>query len=81
MLVLTVTDDGLGMTSEQARAALQPGENPDKSSMTGIGLGNVNRRLKLAYGKGAGLTIDSTPGEYIRVSVRIGKEIDAPGEG
>ncbi len=80
-LVLTITDNGVGMTAEQAAAVLQSRDGADKSSMTGIGLGNVNRRLKLAYGKGAGLTIDSTPGEYIRVSVRIGKEINAPGEG
>lgn len=74
MLVLTITDDGLGMTSEQAQAALQPGENPDKSSMTGIGLGNVNRRLKLAYGKRAGISIDSAEGEYTRLYVRLVKE-------
>lgn len=74
MLVLTITDDGVGMTEEQARAVLQPGENPDQSSMTGIGLGNVNRRLKLAYGKRAGISIDSAPGEYTKLYVRVGKE-------
>lgn len=74
MLVLTITDDGVGMTEEQARAALQPGERPDQSSMTGIGVGNVNRRLKLAYGKRAGITIESTAGEYTKLYVRVGKE-------
>lgn len=79
-LVLTITDDGVGMTAERAAALLASGERVDQGSMTGIGLGNVNRRLKLAYGKGAGLSIDSVPGEYTKVSVRIGKEIDTPGE-
>lgn len=79
-LVLTITDDGVGMTAEQAAAALQSRDGADKFSMTGIGLGNVNRRLRLAYGKGAGLSIDSVPGEYTKVSVRIGKELNAPGE-
>lgn len=74
MLVLTITDDGVGMTGEQARAALQPGDKPDQISMTGIGLGNVNRRLKLAYGKQAGITIESTAGEYTRLYVRFNKE-------
>lgn len=73
-LVVTITDDGVGMTAEQAADLLRPGEGTDKSAMTGIGLGNVNRRLKLAYGKGAGLTIDSVVGEYTRVCVRVGKE-------
>lgn len=74
-LAVTITDDGVGMTAEQAAALLRPGERADKSAMTGIGLGNVNRRLKLAYGKGAGLTIDSAVGEYTRVCVRVAKEI------
>lgn len=74
MLVLTITDDGVGMTEEQARAALQPGDKPDQTSMTGIGLGNVNRRLKLAYGKQAGITIESVAGEYTRLYVRFNKE-------
>ena len=79
-LVLTITDDGVGMTQERAAALLASGERVAQGSMTGIGLGNVNRRLKLAYGKGAGLAIESVPGEYTKVSVRIGREIDASGE-
>lgn len=74
LLVITVTDDGVGMTAEQAAAALRTGDRADQSSMTGIGLGNVNRRLKMTYGKGAGLTIDSAVGEYTRVFVRVGRE-------
>lgn len=74
LLVLTITDDGVGMTEEQARAALRPGDKPNQTSMTGIGLGNVNRRLKLAYGKQAGITIESVPEEYTRLYVRLNKE-------
>lgn len=74
LLVLTITDDGVGMTDSQARAALQPGDAPDQASMTGIGLGNVNRRLKLAYGKRAGITVESVAGEYTKLYVRVAKE-------
>ena len=42
--------------------------------MTGIGLGNVNQRLKLAYGKRAGLRVESVPGEYTKIYVRVSKE-------
>lgn len=73
-LVLTITDDGVGMTAERAAALLTSGERVAQGSMTGIGLGNVNRRLKLAYGKGAGLTIDSVVGQGTTVSVRISRE-------
>ena len=72
--MLTIDDDGVGMTEEEAAAALRPGEGADKSSMTGIGLGNVNRRLKLAYGKRAGISIDSIAGGYTKLYVRINKE-------
>ncbi len=73
-LVVTIADDGVGMTAERAAQLLASKERVDRGSMTGIGLGNVDRRLKLAYGKGAGLAIDSVPGEHTKVSVRIPKE-------
>lgn len=73
-LVISIADDGVGMTRERAAELLASKERVDQGSMTGIGLGNVNQRLKLAYGKGAGLSIDSVPGEFTRVSVRIPKK-------
>ncbi len=75
-LVLTITDDGDGMTEEQAAALLASGERTGQGAMTGVGLGNVNRRLKLTYGKGAGLTIVSAVGKGTTVFVRIGRERD-----
>jgi len=74
-LVLTIEDDGVGMTPEELAALLRPRERPDKSSMTGIGVDNVHRRLKLCYGKGAGLRAESVPGRYTKVYVRVGKEL------
>ncbi|MFG6351764.1 MAG: sensor histidine kinase [Oscillospiraceae bacterium] len=74
LLVLTIADDGMGMTNQEVAAALHPGKEADKSSMTGIGLGNVNQRLKLAYGKRAGLRVESVPGEYTKIYVRVSKE-------
>lgn len=73
-LVLTITDDGVGMTEEAAAALLQPKQKSSSSSMVGIGLDNVNRRLRLTYGRGAGLTVESVLGEYTKISVRISKE-------
>ncbi len=75
-LVITVTDDGVGMTPEAVEALLKTERRPDKSSMSGIGVFNVNRRLKLAYGRGCGLSVESELGAYTRVSVRIPKELE-----
>lgn len=74
-LVITITDDGVGMTAEEAEALLKSEDRIDRSSMSGIGVANVNKRLKLAYGRGAGLSVESVKGAYTKVSVRIAKDL------
>ena len=73
-LVLTVTDDGVGMTQEEISSMLRAENRIDKSAMSGIGIANVNQRLKLAYGPGAGLSVESEKGVSTTVSVRIRNE-------
>lgn len=74
-LVITVTDDGVGMTQAEADALLQTEGRVDKGSLSSIGMSNVNRRLKLTYGSNAGLSVESVPGAYTKVFVRIPKEL------
>lgn len=73
-LVITITDDGLGMAEETVATLLHPRESRNRSSMVGIGIANVHRRLRLSYGKGAGLSVESVLGQYTKVYVRISKE-------
>lgn len=73
-LVITVTDDGVGMLPEQAAALLKEQDRPGKSGMNGIGVANVNRRLKLTYGAKCGLSVESEKGQYTRISVHIPRE-------
>lgn len=73
-LVITVTDDGVGMSPEEVETLFRQGDRPDKSSMSGIGVANVNRRLKLAYGNQYGISVESEKGIYTKVLVRIPKE-------
>lgn len=73
-LVITITDDGVGMDEETVSTLLRPRERGSSSSMVSIGLDNVNRRLKLSYGRGAGLSVESVLGQYTKVFVRISKE-------
>lgn len=63
---IRVSDDGVGMETGQARAALA-GVNG------GIGVSNVHRRLQSTFGPGYGLTIDSTPGEGTVVELTVPK--------
>lgn len=74
-LVITITDDGMGMTEETVATLLHPKESGNRSSMVGIGIANVHRRLKLSYGKGSGLSVESVLGQYTKVYVRIRKEL------
>ena len=54
-VVFTVADNGVGMEEEQIQAILRK----ERSDHTGIGIKNVNDRLKIYFGEGYGITIDS----------------------
>jgi two-component system sensor histidine kinase YesM len=70
LTTITITDDGVGMTADKveelnskARAGVEEG--------TGIGLINVNDRIRLHHGQEYGLTVISEKDEYTRVTVII----------
>jgi two-component system LytT family sensor kinase len=59
--VIQVVDDGMGMTEEQLGHALGDG----------IGLSNVNERLRTIYGANYALRMSSVPGQGTSVSIEI----------
>lgn len=73
-LYIVIEDNGVGMTQkelEQLRSSLS---NTNKNALSGIGVSNVDARLKLNYGGSYGLSYESSPGEFTRVTVQIPKE-------
>jgi two-component system LytT family sensor kinase len=64
--LVSVRDDGAGMSEESARAALA-------GIGRGVGLQNVHRRLVSSFGPGYGLGIESAPGEGTEVSLTVPK--------
>jgi len=73
-LLLEVQDSGIGMepeTLEKIRAALVADEEPGEPAHGGFGIYNVNRRIKLFYGKQYGLEVNSVYGEGTKVKVRL----------
>ena len=61
-----MADDGIGMESEQVAALLQN----EPSDRTGIGVKNVNDRLRIYFGAAYGISIVSAPYEGTTVTIR-----------
>ncbi len=74
--IIEITDAGRGMTEEQVNNLYRrlKGEiETSGGSGNGIGLKNVQDRIKMSFGEEYGLEIASKPGCYTKVSVRIPK--------
>ncbi len=70
-LCFSIEDNGFGMTSEQA-AGLLTGETKSTSGKgSGIGVKNVNERIRLYFGEDYGLTIISEPDVGTTVKIRL----------
>ena len=68
-ILIKVEDNGVGMTKEQCEKILQK----QRSDSSGIGVKNVNDRLKIYFGSKYGLTIESEQDVGTIVTVRIPK--------
>lgn len=73
-LYITIEDNGMGMTEEELEKLTRSMSNKDKNALSGIGVSNVDARLKLHYGPSYGLIYESSPGEFTRVTIHIPKE-------
>lgn len=69
-ILITVSDNGIGMTEEQCKAILKK----ERSDSSGIGVKNVNDRLKIYFGEKYGITVESELDVGTTVTVRIPKK-------
>lgn len=69
-LVLTVSDNGVGIAEAKLKE-LSSQLNQDHSRYSGIGIYNVNERIKLHFGQDFGLEMSSMIGEGTRVKIRL----------
>ena len=60
-LYLSVSDNGLGMTEDKVNSVLAGKSNSGNGRGSGIGVKNVNERIKLYFGEDYGLKIESEP--------------------
>lgn len=66
--VISVEDDGVGEDPERVRRALAGDESLDS-----VGLGNVDERLRSAYGEDYGLVVETAPDAGTKVTLRVPK--------
>ena len=66
--LIQIEDDGVGEDPERVRRALA-----GDTSMDSVGLGNVDARLRTAYGDEFGLVVETAPGAGTLVTLRVPK--------
>lgn len=69
-LLITIKDNGKGVTKEEMDAILSGNEVGDKDHLS-VGVSNVNGRLVLNYGKDCELKMESETGAYTRTILRL----------
>lgn len=70
-IAIAIKDNGVGMSQEIIKRILKDHKNSKADGLTGIGISNVNERLKLTYGASYGLTIKSQEGQFTEVIIKI----------
>ncbi|EBD8094827.1 sensor histidine kinase, partial [Salmonella enterica] len=75
-LLLTLRDDGAGMTKEKRERLLLP--DPNRRGRGGLGVQNADQKFKLHFGPQYGLTVHSTKGEGTAIVIHWPKEEERP---
>ena len=70
-LYMSVSDNGLGMTREQVKRLFGDTDHVPSGRGSGIGVKNVHQRIRLYFGNGYGLEIQSEPDEGTTVTARL----------
>lgn len=69
-LLIVIEDNGEGISREEIERILSD-KKKDKKSFNGVGVGNVNERIKLCFGEEYGLHYESEIGKYTRCVFRL----------
>lgn len=74
-IYIDIEDNGIGMPPEQVKHLLTDGVYERKRG-SGIGLRNVDQRIKLYFGEAYGLHIESEPDEGTKVSIHLPMKLE-----
>lgn len=74
-IYIDIIDNGIGMPSEQVEHLLTDG-NYERKRGSGIGLRNVDQRIKLYFGQDYGLRIQSEPDVGTKVTIHLPMKLE-----
>lgn len=72
-IIIKVSDNGVGMEPESCENILVGDVTSENISGSGIGVKNVNERIKIHFGENYGLSFESALGKGTTVSIKIPK--------
>lgn len=78
VIMIKITDNGIGMPIEKCKAILNDEATVISKSGSGVGVRNVNQRIKLYYGDAYGLRYESMEGHGTTVTITLPLNFDAP---
>ncbi len=71
-VLILLTDDGVGMSDEQAKQILtEPSAEQAGAKFRHVGVWNVHRRLQYSFGEDYGLSVDAQLGQGTTVTIRL----------
>jgi two-component system sensor histidine kinase YesM len=76
-ILFSVQDNGVGIPAELQSKILAGEYKSDKGSS--VGIRNIHERIRLYYGDGFGITIESVVDKGTEVNIRIPAQTEAPG--
>ncbi len=68
---LSVVDNGVGMDARELEVSFSGGAGEALAQDSSIGLRNIDARIKLLFGEGYGVSVESEPGAGFRVSFAV----------
>lgn len=71
VLAIDIKDNGIGMDEKTIAAVLSDDEKNKSGFFRQLGIGSTQKRIQYQFGAGYGMSIQSTPGIYTCVSIRL----------
>ena len=69
--MIRIIDDGIGMSKDRMKSLFSETSAEHSKGFSGIGVKNVDDRIKLTYGQAYGLEINSEEGIFTEVIIKI----------